>query len=76
MIFRRDMKLTAKIYKGEKYYLAKIPELGVFTQGKTREEAKRNLKEALAVHIKALADYAIEHGSVNLERAHQVKSKQ
>lgn len=76
MIFRRNMRLTAKIYKGEKYFIAKIPELGVFTQGRTREEAKKNLKEALAVHIKALANYAVEHGSIELESPRQVKSRQ
>jgi len=35
------MELTVKIYKGEKYFIARVPELGVTTQGKTREEAKK-----------------------------------
>ncbi len=61
-------KFTVKIYKGEKFYIARVPELGVTTQGKTREEAKRNLREAIVVHLEAMADYAIEHGEVVIER--------
>jgi len=30
------------------------------TQGKTREEVKKNLREAM-VHLKAMADYVIKH---------------
>jgi predicted RNase H-like HicB family nuclease len=35
------MKFTVKIFKGDKYYVARVPELGVTTQGKTKEEAKK-----------------------------------
>jgi len=37
------MKLTTQIKKGNKYYIAGCPELGVTTQGKTLQEAKKNL---------------------------------
>ena len=60
------MKLTTEIQKGEKFWIAKIPELGVVTQGKTPEEAKSNLKEALELHLEAIASYAIEHGEVEI----------
>ena len=44
------MQLTAEIKKGEKYFVARCPELGVTTQGKTIEEAKENLKEAVELY--------------------------
>jgi predicted RNase H-like HicB family nuclease len=59
-----SLSFSVKVYKGEKYYIARIPELGVTTQGKTREEAKRNLREAVQVHLEAMADYAMKHGKV------------
>ncbi|MHB8567905.1 MAG: type II toxin-antitoxin system HicB family antitoxin [Nitrososphaerales archaeon] len=65
------MKFTVKI-KGDKYYVARVPELGVTTQGKTKEEAKMNLREALQLHLEAMADYAIQHGRVKIERAQLV----
>lgn len=60
------MKLTVEIKKGEKYWVARIPEFGVTTQGATEEEAKKNLKEALELHLEALANYAVEHGELEL----------
>jgi predicted RNase H-like HicB family nuclease len=62
------MKFTVKIYKGEKYYIARVPELGVTTQGRTREEAKRNLREAIQVHLEAMAEYAIKHGKIVVQK--------
>lgn len=63
-----SMKFTVRVYKGEKYYIARVPELGVTTQGRTREEAKRNLREAIQVHLEAMADYAMEHGKIVVEK--------
>lgn len=62
------MKFTVRVYKGEKYYIARVPELGVTTQGRTRGEAKRNLREAIQVHLEAMADYAMEHGKIVVEK--------
>ena len=62
------MKFTVRIYKGEKYYIARVPELGVTTQGRTKEEAKRNLREAIQVHLEAMAEYAMKHGEVIIEK--------
>lgn len=45
------MKFTAIVKKGEKQYVALCPELDVVSQGKTIEEAVRNLKEAIELHI-------------------------
>lgn len=67
------MQISAKFTKGEKYYIARVPELGVTTQGRTLKEAKVNLEKALSLHIKAMADYAIKHGSIKIERGHMMK---
>jgi|GEM_PF-3028288 predicted RNase H-like HicB family nuclease len=70
-----SMKFTVRIYKGDKYYIARVPELGVTTQGRTREEAKANLRDALQLHLEAMAEYAIEHGKIKIERAQLVTAK-
>jgi predicted RNase H-like HicB family nuclease len=69
------MKFTVKIYKGEKFYIARVPELGVTTQGKTKEEAKVNLREAIQVHLEAMAEYAIKHGKVIVQRGQLIPVK-
>ena len=58
------MKLTVRIKKGEKYFIARVPELGVTTQGRTKEEAKKNLKEAVQLHLESLIEYMIDRGNV------------
>ncbi len=50
------MKFTVKIFKGDKFYIARVPELGVTTQGRTKQEAKRNLRDALQLHLEAMAE--------------------
>jgi predicted RNase H-like HicB family nuclease len=62
-----SMSFSVKIFTGEKFYIARVPELGITTQGKTRSEAKKNLREAMQVHLEAMADYAIEHGRVTID---------
>ena len=69
------MKFTVKIYKGEKFYIGRVPELGVTTQGKTREEAKRNLREAVTVHLEAMVEYALKHGKVRIENGQLIPVK-
>ena len=69
------MQFTVKIYKGEKYYIARIPELGVTTQGKTKGEAKRNLREAVQVHLEDMAEYAIKHGKVIIQKGQLIAAK-
>jgi len=48
----------AVIYPGEDgYWVAECPSLpGCISQGKTKEEATRNIKEAIAGYIAALQD--------------------
>jgi len=46
------MKLTIVISKGEEFYIATIKEIpAVITQGKTVEEAKENVIDALKLYL-------------------------
>lgn len=69
------MKLSIKIWKGDKYYIARVPELGVTTQGKTSLEAKKNLREAVELHLESMIDYMIKHGAVNVEKGRLIPAK-
>ncbi len=62
------MKLTIKIWKEGKWYIARVPELGVTTQGKTLKEAKENLREATELHLESMVDYMMQYGKVRVER--------
>lgn len=44
-------KLTAIITQENKWYVARCVELGVVSQGKTIEDAQKNLKEAAALYL-------------------------
>ncbi len=44
-------KFTAIINKEKKWYVAHCLELGVVSQGKTIEEAQKNLKEAVELYL-------------------------
>ncbi len=70
-----SMKFTIKLYKGDKYFIARVPELGITTQGITRKEARRNLREAIQTHLEAMADYAMEHGKVEIEKGQLVPAE-
>jgi predicted RNase H-like HicB family nuclease len=61
------MMFCVNVFKGEKFNVARVPELGITTQGKTKEEARKNLREAIQVHLEAMADYAMEHERVAIE---------
>jgi len=48
----KNMKtLTAILYKEEDMYVAECPEVGTVSQGKTIEEALKNLKEATELYL-------------------------
>lgn len=51
------MKFSIRIWKGGKYYIARVPELGVTTQGRTLLEAKKNLQEATRLHLESMINY-------------------
>jgi predicted RNase H-like HicB family nuclease len=48
-----SLKFTAVITKEENWYVAHCVELGVVSQGKTIEEAKENIKEAVELYIES-----------------------
>ncbi|MBU1186687.1 MAG: type II toxin-antitoxin system HicB family antitoxin [Acidobacteria bacterium] len=48
-----SLKFTAVITKEDKWYVALCVELGVVSQGKTIEEAKMNLQEAVELYIES-----------------------
>ncbi len=41
------------IQREEKFFVARCPELGVTSQGKTIEEARKNIKEAIELYIES-----------------------
>jgi len=43
--------IQVKIYKGEKYYVAECVDLPVVSQGKTLDEAAKNIREAIELHL-------------------------
>jgi predicted RNase H-like HicB family nuclease len=43
--------IQVRITKGERYYVAECLDLAVVTQGKTLDELKSNLEEAIALHL-------------------------
>ncbi len=54
----RHMKYTIFLQKGnENGYVATVPVLpGCVSQGRTKHEARRNIKEALSLYIEALLE--------------------
>jgi len=47
-----ELRLSAVVSKGEKYFVARGLEIELASQGKTVEEALRNLKEAFELWLK------------------------
>lgn len=44
-------KLTAVLHKEEDMYVAYCPEVGTVSQGKTKDEAVKNLREATELYL-------------------------
>ncbi|MCX5893983.1 MAG: type II toxin-antitoxin system HicB family antitoxin [Deltaproteobacteria bacterium] len=61
-------KFTAVITKEENWYVAHCMELSVVSQGKTIEEAKANLKEAVELYLESFGseDLPVSTGEVML----------
>ena len=53
--------LTAIIQKEEDMYVAKCPELGTISQGRTIEEALANLKEATELYLEEFPLKEVSH---------------
>jgi predicted RNase H-like HicB family nuclease len=48
------LQFTIEILKKGKWYLARTPELDFVSQGRTQEEAKKNLLEVKKIQIKEM----------------------
>jgi len=46
-----ELNITIELRKKGNWYLARIPELDFISQGRTREEAKRNLLEVARIQF-------------------------
>jgi predicted RNase H-like HicB family nuclease len=46
-------KFLVSLTKEDKFFIARCPELGVASQGKTLEDAQRNIKEAIELYIES-----------------------
>lgn len=65
-----QLKATIELWQKGKWYIAKIPELDFIAQGRTIEEAKKNLNEVITIQLAemkemgTLKDYMAECGFV------------
>ena len=65
-----NINLTIEIWKKGKWYFANCPELDFVSQGKTSEEAKKNLLEVIEIQFEEMRstgtfeDYLAECGFV------------
>jgi predicted RNase H-like HicB family nuclease len=63
-----NLNVTIEVWRKGKWYIAKCPELDFVSQGKTRDEAKKNLLEVIQIQfeemsqIGALDEYLSECG--------------
>ncbi len=63
------MQLTAIVEKEGKFYVARIPELGVASQGKTFEESLKNVREAAELYLE---DPYVKKGLKAIKRSHPI----
>ena len=65
------MRFTIAIERDETgYYVAEVPALpGCLSQGKTPEEARKNIKEAIAGWIEVMNKKAKKEGSIHYDIA-------
>jgi len=55
--------IKSEIYYDGEYYCARCMDFDVFTQGKTIDEAVRNLKDALILHFEDEPDVRADYDS-------------
>ncbi|OGK13721.1 hypothetical protein A3A93_05230 [Candidatus Roizmanbacteria bacterium RIFCSPLOWO2_01_FULL_38_12] len=48
------LKYNVLFRKEDKYFIADVPSLGISDFGKTLEEAKKNVEQAIEIHIEGL----------------------
>jgi len=49
---------TAVIHREEDIYVVECPEVGTVSQGKTVEEAMKNIKEATELYLEEFSEFA------------------
>ena len=63
-----QLNITIEVWKKEKWFVARCPELDFISQGKTRNEARNNLLDVIDIQFEemtetgTLDDYLIECG--------------
>lgn len=50
------LNITIELWRKEGWYLAKAPELDFVSQGKTLEEAKKNLEEVINIQFEEMQE--------------------
>ena len=51
-----ELKITIETWARESWYIAKCPELDFVAQGRTMEEAKRNLREVVEIQFEEMRE--------------------
>jgi len=53
---KMELNLTIELWQKGKWYVAKSPELDFISQGKTREEARKNLEEVINIQFEEMEE--------------------
>ena len=64
----RTLEITAELIPEEEGYTVYCPELDIYTQGDTVEEALANLKEAAELHIEEIGLESLRLRSIQRHR--------
>ncbi|OQY57636.1 MAG: hypothetical protein B6245_16015 [Desulfobacteraceae bacterium 4572_88] len=51
-----QLNITIEVWKKEKWFVARCPELDFVSQGKTRNEAKNNLLEVIEIQFEEMTE--------------------
>ena len=51
-----ELNITIEVWQKKSWFVAKCPELDFISQGKTRDEAKKNLLELIRIQLEEKAE--------------------
>ena len=51
-----ELNVTIELWRKGKWYVAKSPKLDFISQGRTREEARKNLEEAIIIQFQEMEE--------------------
>ncbi len=54
-----QLNITIEVWKKKKWFVARCPELDFVSQGKTRNEARKNLLEVMEIQFEEMAETGI-----------------